>query len=95
MPRVESKPRSIQGASTLARFLEVPLVWNKPDVSSKVKHMSQKCCVIYYQERNTVLGAPSPCAFRSSIHSSILAWRIPWTEEPGGLQYMGLQRVGH
>ena len=27
--------------------------------------------------------------------SSILAWRIPWTEEPGGLQSMGSQRVGH
>ena len=30
-----------------------------------------------------------------ATHSSILAWRIPWTEEPGGLQSMGLQRVGH
>ena len=30
-----------------------------------------------------------------STHSSILAWRIPWTEEPGGPQSMGLQRVGH
>ena len=29
------------------------------------------------------------------IHSSILAWRIPWTEEPGRLQFMGLQRVGY
>ena len=28
-------------------------------------------------------------------HSSILAWRIPWTEKPGGLQSLGLQRVGH
>ena len=28
-------------------------------------------------------------------HSRILAWRIPWTEEPGGLQSTGLQRVGH
>ena len=28
-------------------------------------------------------------------HSSILAWRNPWTEEPGALQFMGLQRVGH
>ena len=28
-------------------------------------------------------------------HSSILAWRIPWTEEPGGLESVGLQRVGH
>ena len=30
-----------------------------------------------------------------ATHSSILAWRIPRTEEPGGLQIMGLQRVGH
>ena len=30
-----------------------------------------------------------------ATHSSILAWRIPWTEEPGGLQSMGFQRVGH
>ena len=30
-----------------------------------------------------------------STHSSILAWRIPWTEEPGRLQSMGSQRVGH
>ena len=30
-----------------------------------------------------------------ATHSSVLAWRIPWTEEPGGLQSMGLQRVGH
>ena len=29
------------------------------------------------------------------IHSNILAWRIPWTEEPRGLQAMGSQRVGH
>ena len=30
-----------------------------------------------------------------AIHSSSLAWRIPWTEEPGGLQVIGSQRVGH
>ena len=30
-----------------------------------------------------------------ATHSSILAWRIPWAEEPGGLQCIGLQRVGH
>ena len=30
-----------------------------------------------------------------TTHSSILAWRVPWTEEPGGLQSMGSQRVGH
>ena len=30
-----------------------------------------------------------------ATHSSILAWKIPWTEEPGRLQFMGLQRVGY
>ena len=30
-----------------------------------------------------------------ATHSSILAWKIPWTEKPGGLQSMGSQRVGH
>ena len=30
-----------------------------------------------------------------ATHSGILAWRIPWTEEPGGLQFPGSQRVGH
>ena len=30
-----------------------------------------------------------------TVHASILAWTIPWTEEPGGLQSMGLQSVGH
>ena len=31
----------------------------------------------------------------TATHSSILAWKIPWTEEPGGLQSIGLQRVRH
>ena len=36
-----------------------------------------------------------PLEDEMATHSSILAWRIPWTEEPGGLQSIGLQRVGH
>ena len=35
------------------------------------------------------------CGEGSGTHSSPLAWKIPWTEEPGGLQSMGLLRVGH
>ena len=31
----------------------------------------------------------------TATHSSVLAWKTPWTEEPGGLQSMGLQRAGH
>ena len=41
------------------------------------------------------LGQKDPLEKRMATHSSILAWRIPWTEEPGELQFMGLQRVGH
>ena len=41
------------------------------------------------------LGWEDPLEEEMATHSSILAWRIPWTEEPGGLQSMGLQRVGH
>ena len=36
-----------------------------------------------------------PLEKEMTTHSSILIWEIPWTEEPGGLQSMGLQRVGH
>ena len=41
------------------------------------------------------LGWEDPLEEDMEIHSSILAWRIPWTEEPGILQSTGLQRVGH
>jgi len=41
------------------------------------------------------LGQEDPLEKGMAIHSSILAWRIPLTEEPGRLQYMGSQRVRH
>ena len=41
------------------------------------------------------LGQEDPLEKKMATHSSILAWRIPWTEEPGGLQSMGSQRVRH
>ena len=41
------------------------------------------------------LGEEGPLEKGMATHSSILAWKISWTEEPGGLQCMGLQRVGH
>ena len=41
------------------------------------------------------LGQEDPLEKRMATHSSIPAWRIPWTEEPGGLQSMGSQRVRH
>ena len=41
------------------------------------------------------LGQEGPLGEGMATHSSVLAWRIPWTEEPGRLQAMGLQRVRH
>ena len=41
------------------------------------------------------LGQEDPLEKEMATHSSILAQKIPWTEEPGGLQSMGSQRVGH
>ena len=48
----------------------------------------QGTCVRY-------LGQEDPLEKGMATHSSILAWRIPWTEEHGGLQSMGSQRVRH
>ena len=41
------------------------------------------------------LGWEDPLEKEMATHSSVLAWKISWTEEPGGLQSMGSQRVGH
>ena len=41
------------------------------------------------------LGQEDPLEKEMAIHSSTLAWKIPWTEKPGRLQSMRLQRVGH
>ena len=59
-------------------------------VSETVKHLSamQETWV-------PSLGREDPLGKEMTAHSSTLAWKIPWTEEPGRLQPMGLQRVGH
>ena len=47
------------------------------------------------RDRVRFLGQEDPLEKGMTIHSSILAWRIPWTEQPGVLQFIGLQRVGY
>ena len=47
------------------------------------------------ESRAQSLGWEDPLEKEMAIHSSIPAWEIPWTEEPGGLQSMGSQRVRH
>ena len=50
---------------------------------------------VVQETRVPSLGQEDPLEEGTATHSSILAWRIPGTEEPGGLQSTGLQRVGH
>ena len=47
------------------------------------------------KDLGSIPGSEDPLEKEMATHSSILAWRIPWTEEPGGLQSMGSQRVIH
>ena len=53
--------------------------------------MNEKCCCYI---RVQSLSWEDPLEKEMATHSSILAWEIPWMEEPGGLQSMGLKRVG-
>ena len=60
-------------------------------------HLAQmvKCLPTMQETRVQSLGWKDLLEKEMAIHSSIPAWKIPWTEEPGRLQSMGLQRVGH
>ena len=61
---------------------------------SMVKESTCQCmrCKI---RRFQSLGQEDPLEEEMATHSSVLPWKIPWTEKPGGLQFMGLQRVRH
>ena len=54
-----------------------------------------KCLPAMQETLVQSLSWEDPLEKEMATHSSILAWRIPWTEEPGGLESTGSQRVGH
>ena len=67
--------------------------WDKresPEINPHTKHLPPM-----WETRAQLLGQEDPLEKEMAIHSSILAWRIPWTEKPSRLQSMGSQRVGH
>ena len=72
-------------AGGLCVFMPIPLL-----VAEMVKHLltMRETCV-------RSLGQKDPLEKEIATHSSTLAWKIPWTVEPGGLQSMGLLRVRH
>ena len=53
-----------------------------------------KCLPAMWETQVQSLGWEDPLEKKMATHYSILAWKIPWTEEPGRLQSMGLLRVG-
>ena len=59
-------------------------------VAQRLKHLPAK-----WETWVRPLGWEDPLEKEMAAHSSILAWKIPWMEEPGRLQSTGLQRVGH
>ena len=95
--RGSSQPRNRTQVSCIAgRFFtswvtrEAQEYWSSSLVAQMVK-----CLPAMRDARVGSLGWEDPLEKEMATHSSTLAWRIPWMQEPGGLQAMGLQRVGH
>ena len=72
-------PKSVKTAAQCLTCLVVQVVKNLPAVQ---------------ETRVRFLGLEDPLEKQTATHSSMLAWGIPWTEEPGGLQSIAMQRVG-
>ena len=69
----------------LRRILNLPQYWTSL-VAQMIKNLPDM-----QETQVQSLGGEDPLEKRTATHSSILAWRIPWTEEPGGLQCIGFQ----
>ena len=65
------------------------------ELGASLMAQSIKCLPAMQETRVRSLGGEDPLEEGMATHSSILAWRIPWTEGPGGLQPMGSRRVRH
>ena len=71
-------------------FITINEEWRAPLVAQRLKRLPP---MLETWVRS--LGWEDPLEKEMTTHSSTLAWKIPWTEDPGGLQCIGLQRVGH
>ena len=71
-------------------YLKSTFFWWTSLVAQMVNHLPTM-----QETRVQSLGRGDPLEKEMATHSSTLAWKIPWTEEPGELQSKGLQRIGH
>ena len=84
------KSRDITLLTKVCIVKAIVFPWGTSLVAQIVKHLPTKW-EIWVES----LGQEDPLEKEMATHSSTLAWKIPWMEEPGRLQSMGLQRVGH
>ena len=90
-PAMQEDPGSIPGSRrSPGEGIGYPLQFSWASVVAQMVKNMPAVLEIWVQS----LGWEDPLEGGMTTYSSILAWRIPWTEEPGGLQPMGLQRVG-
>ena len=94
--QVDSLPLSYLGNYTLKQKLKIKIK-NLKKVILKASQVTpwQRICLPMQETWVQSLGGEDPLQKEMATRSRILAWRIPWTEEPGGLQYTGSRRVGH
>ena len=84
-------PKSLQMVSATMKLKDAcPLEERASLVAQMVKHLPAM-----WETQVQSLGWEDPLEKEMAIHSSTLGWKIPWTEEPGRLQSMGSQRIGH
>ena len=75
---------NFSGTQTFIRASQVALVVKNPPANARD-----------VRDPGLIPGQEDPLEKEMATHSCILAWKIPWPEEPGGLQSLGSQRIGH
>ena len=93
--QVDSLPLSYQGSLYICIYIQCLYIHTHIYIyKTSLVAQTVKSLPAMWETRVWFLGWEDSLEEEMATHSSILAWRIPWTEEPGGLQSMGLQRVG-
>ena len=82
--------KQIEPCLNMVQLVIVSMMVRTSLVAQTVKRLSKM-----RETRVQSLGWEDPLEKEMAIHSSTIAWKIPWTEEPGRLQSLGSQRVGH
>ena len=93
----EEEPGGLQsmGSQRVRHDWATELNWTEHVWIASLVAQRLKCIPAMRETWVWSLGSEDPLEKETATHSSILAWRIPWTEEPGGLQSTESQRVGH